>query len=249
MRAVVLTILFACTPPPTIPVPTSCDDRLLTIGPDKIYVDVRGSGASTVVFEAGFGNDSTVWAGIAPKVKARTFVYDRAGMGKSKIGNEPYSIEHDVSNLLAALDQCHVTDNVIFVGHSYGGAIGLVAARDQRIKKIILLDAMVPGIDMSADMAKMKTEYGQIRREAPALARVAIPWAEALPATLTTLAAVDPSQPIIDLVADHGQTQWRPQHEALVRARPNRELREIRSGHKVPIDAPETVIEAIKSAM
>lgn len=246
MRAAFALLFVACTPQPKIPTPASCEDRLLAIGPDKLYVDLRGAGDTTVVFEAGFGNDSTVWTNITPEIHARTFVYDRAGMGKSSIGDEPYSIEHDVSNLLSALDQCHVTSHVVIVGHSYGGAIALVAARDPRIERIILLDAMVPGIDMSADLAKMKTEYEEVRREAPALARVAIPWAEALPATLRTLESTNPRQPILDIVADHGQVQW---HDAHVRfsSTPGRELRSVASGHKIPADAPQAVIDAINS--
>ncbi|MFT3695023.1 MAG: alpha/beta hydrolase, partial [Kofleriaceae bacterium] len=223
--------------------------RLLAIGPDKLYVDLRGTGDTTVVFEAGFGNDSTVWSVVTPKIHARTFIYDRAGMGKSSIGDEPYSLEHDVTNLLTALDQCHVTNHVIMVGHSYGGAIALMAARDPRIEKIILLDALIPGVDMTAELPKLRAQYDEIRREAPALARVAIPWAEALPHTMEILATANPSQPIIDLVADHGQTQWRGAHEALVAKDPTkRTLRVVESGHKIPVEAPDAVVDAVNGS-
>ncbi|HEY0253341.1 MAG TPA: alpha/beta hydrolase [Kofleriaceae bacterium] len=246
MRAAIF-VFVACTPPPKVPVPHDCANRVLQVGDDTLYVDLRGDAAETIVFEAGFGNDSTVWADIRTQFP-RTFVYDRAGMGKSTIGNEPYSLEHDATNLLAALDQCHVTGPIIMVGHSYGGAIALEAARDPRITAIVLLEAMVPGIDMSADIAKMKAEYDEIRRAAPALAKVAIPWAEALPDTLHALETVHPGQPIIDVIADHGQTAWRPAHERFVAAAPNRELRVVTSSHKIPHDAPGAVVDAIRAS-
>ena len=74
----------------------SCSPALLKIDGNQIWVSRQGQGNLTVVFEAGFGNDSNVWSQITPKTQAagvQTFVYDRAGMGKSTINmSTPYSI-------------------------------------------------------------------------------------------------------------------------------------------------------------
>ena len=70
----------------------SCTESLLPIGGNTIWVDLEGAGNVTVVFEAGFGNESSVWANITPMIRsagARTFVYDRAGLGKRALLTRP----------------------------------------------------------------------------------------------------------------------------------------------------------------
>jgi hypothetical protein len=90
----------------------SCTESLLPIGGNTIWVDLEGAGNVTVVFEAGFGNESSVWANITPMIRsagARTFVYDRAGLGKSAIDTTaPYSLDNDVSVLRSALNTCGI---------------------------------------------------------------------------------------------------------------------------------------------
>ena len=61
-----------------------------------LWVAVRGEGSPTVVFEAGGGEDSSVWSELEPEVRARcevrTTVYDRAGLGRSPRSSPPYRI-------------------------------------------------------------------------------------------------------------------------------------------------------------
>ena len=113
---------------------SSCAQEILDIDGNHIWVNKEGSGSVTVVFEAGFGNESTVWSEIAPqarKMGAQTFVYDRAGMGNSTINtNIPYSIKNDVHILKTALARCGIQAPIVLVGHSYGGGISLMAASD-----------------------------------------------------------------------------------------------------------------------
>jgi pimeloyl-ACP methyl ester carboxylesterase len=215
------------------------------------------------VFEAGFGNDSSVWSAIEPRVRAgsfRTLVYDRAGMGQSTIdAARPYSLDNDVDILRTLLSRCGVTGPVVFVGHSYGGAIGLVAAtRDARIKGVVLLDAVAPGVWTPAEIDKnlraMRPQYDEIRQKAPAQAKVAIPWAEALPATASAVnaLAVPESLPIVDIVAEKGRSDpesdkvWREAHLAFATGHAAREhILAEGSSHKVMVDKPDLVVEAI----
>jgi pimeloyl-ACP methyl ester carboxylesterase len=217
----------------------------------------------TVAFEAGFGNDSTVWSAIAPRIRAagvQTFVYDRAGMGKSTIDTSaPYSLDNDVHIVTTMWTRCGIEGPIVMVGHSYGGAIGVVAAtEDPRIRGVVLVDAMVPGIwppsELTKNLTTMRAQYDEIRAKAPELAKVAIPWAEALPATLQRLDAVvvPDALPVIDIVAEKGQetpeaTQlWREAHERFTAAHPHREsVLATGSSHKVMIDKPELVVDAI----
>jgi len=242
-----------------------CSPSVLEIAGNKIWVNKEGAGTGhlTVAFEAGFGNDSSVWAEIAPKIRAagvQTFVYDRAGMGKSTIDTSaPYSIDNDVHILRAAWTSCGIDGPILMVGHSYGGGMSLVAAsEDERIRGIVLLDAVVPKTygsgELENNLAAMRAQYDDIRAKAPELAKVAIPWAEALPATVKRIDDVrlSPSLPIIDIVAERGQNSaasarvWRDAHIEFTANNPSREyILATGSSHKVMVDKPALVVEAI----
>lgn len=240
-----------------------CAPSLLDIDGNRIWADKEGAGSVTVMFEAGFGNDSSVWAQITPKIRAagvQTFIYDRAGMGKSSINMDtPYSIENDAHILRTALTDCGILGPVVMVGHSYGGAIGLmVASEDKRVEGMVLLDAVVPHVwpksEVDKNLRMMRSQYDEVRKQAPALAKVAIPWAEAMPETARKIDAisVSASLPIIDVVAENGQKDpesahiWRDAHVAFTQAGTHREYVLAKgSSHKVMADQPDLVVASI----
>ena len=231
----------------------------------RIFTDLQGSGDTTVVFESGFGNDSSVWSEIAPRIRhlgVKTFVYDRAGMGKSKINtNVPYSIQNDVHIVRTALNRCHVSGKVIMVGHSYGGGVSLfMATVDKRIKGLVLIDAILPFVysqkGLEGNLIAMRGQFDQLRREAPELAKVAIPFANALPATVDAINQLEipESLPISVIVAEKGmsdpetQTHWTAGHVAFTNNHGNRTLIVAKgSSHKVMKDDPDLVVEIITS--
>jgi len=264
MKLVVLVLCVAsCAEVQTVPAAPACAASTLEIRGNRIWVDREGTGHLTVVFEAGFGNDSSVWATIAPRIRARgasTFIYDRAGMGKSTIDTSaPYSFANDVAILRTALERCRITGPVVMVGHSYGGAMSLLAAtEDPQIEGIVLVDSMVPLAwsqdELAKNMKVMRAQYAEIREKAPALAKVAIPWAEALPVTVKQLdALVLPDRlPVIDIVAEKGQDTpesaqlWRDAHQRFTANHPRREsIFATGSSHKVMVDKPDLVVDAI----
>jgi len=242
---------------------SSCAPSVLNIEGNRIWVNKEGAGALTVVFDSGFGNDSGVWSQIAPRIRAagvQTLVYDRAGMGNSTINTSaPYSIDNDVDILRTVLMMCRVNGPIVAVGHSYGGAITLLAAsEDERIKGLVLIDAVVPGASPPSEVDKnlriMRAQYDEIRSQAPGLAKVAIPYAEALPVTAARINSmrVSPALPIIDIVAEKGQNNeesariWRDAHAAFTANNPHREhVLAVGSSHKVMADQPDLVVSAI----
>lgn len=259
-------ILYA-QPGQTLAPPNSCAQSLLNIDGNQIWVDKEGEGTVTVVFEAGFGNDSTAWSSITPRVRGagiRTFVYDRAGMGKSTINTAtPYSLDNDVHLLRTALTMCGIKGPIVMVGHSYGGAISLMtAAEDDRVKGLVLVDAVVPGvwpkIEVDKNLAMMRAQYDEVRAKAPALAKVAIPWAEAMPVTAKQIDAihVPEAMPIIDIVAEKGQKDpdsakiWREAHTKFLANNPHREyVLAVGSSHKVMADQPDLVVKEIQKML
>jgi pimeloyl-ACP methyl ester carboxylesterase len=254
---------MAQTMPASAPATVNCSPALLDIDGNKIWVDEEGKGNITVVFESGFGNDSSVWSQITPKIQAageRTFVYDRAGTGKSTINTStPYSIDNDVRILNSALANCQVKGPIVIVGHSYGGAIALLAtSEDENIEGLVLIEAVVPNVWTSAEVENnlkmMRPQYNEIREKAPDLAKVAIPWAEAMPNTAKKLNGLNISDvlPIIDIEAEKGQntpesTQtWRAAHKQFTSGNPHREfIMAMGSSHKVMADQLDLVVKSI----
>jgi pimeloyl-ACP methyl ester carboxylesterase len=254
---------FAGAQPESVPAANSCAQSLLNIDGNQIWVNKEGAGVLTVVFESGFGNDSSVWSQIAPRIRAagaQTLVYDRAGMGNSTINmTAPYSIDNDVHILRTVLARCGVTGPIVMVGHSYGGAIALVAAtEDQRINGLVLIEAVVPQAwpktEVDKNLQMMRSQYDEVRAQAPELAKVAIPWAEAMPATAARVDGLHVSEtlPIIDIVAEKGQNSeasaqvWRDAHAAFTANHLHREhVLAVGSSHKVMADQPDLVVAAI----
>jgi pimeloyl-ACP methyl ester carboxylesterase len=249
--------------PHTPVVADACAPSLLSIGGDQIWVNRQGAGTITVAFEAGFGNDSSVWATIAPKIRAagvQTFVYDRAGMGKSTLDAAArYSFDNDVTILRTALTRCGIAGPIVMIGHSYGGAMSLLAATvDDRIRGVVLIDSMVPKAwpqsELDKNLKVMRAQYDEIREKEPGLAKVAIPWAEALPATLQRLDSlvVSDNLPVIDIVAEKGPDDpesarlMRDAHDRFTANHAHREhVLAVGSSHKVMVDKPDVVVDAI----
>jgi pimeloyl-ACP methyl ester carboxylesterase len=241
-----------------------CGPEILAVNGNRIWARKQGAGRVTVVFEAGFGNDSSAWNDVEPRIRAdgvQTLVYDRAGMGHSTIDtHRGYSLDNDVQILRAVLSDCGISTPVVFVGHSYGGAIGLAATvHDPRIRGLVLLDAVVPGIwsqhEVAKNLAAMRPQYDDIRKQAPDLAKVAIPWAEAMPRMATEINALDVPDdiPIIEIGAEKGQTDpdsartWRAAQTAFVAGHPARSFVLAKgSSHKIMKDQPDLVVSAIE---
>jgi pimeloyl-ACP methyl ester carboxylesterase len=208
----------------------------------RLWVEDEGSGPATVVFEAGNGDDSSVWQGVAPRIHAlgmRVLTYDRIGLGRSDAAPSTYTVEAEVGRLRRLLRSCRVTEPIV----------------------LVLVDAMVPGamservIDRA--LAGLRPQYAAFRQQEPRRAGALIPLMEAMPATRRSFVKVkvSPALPIIDIVADHGAggsddqqsiAEWRAAHAAFVKNNPRREaVLAVGSGHKVMLDRPDLVVDAI----
>lgn len=260
LQSALLPILAAATPL------APCGAQQIAVGEQLIWVDQQGTGATTVVFEAGNGADSTVWDALEPRVRAlgvRTFRYDRAGYGKSAPrADAGYRVESDLDTLRRALDYCQVRGPVIEVAHSYGGSLALLGrARFERgVAGLVLVDAQVPGAEtrqsVAATLDELRPQYAEVRKQAPALARTLIPVVEAFPRTISQLNRlnVDPALPIVDIVADGGEkdkprrmAEWRAAHRRFVEQSPQsrRYVDAAGSGHQVMKDRPDLILDAI----
>ena len=93
------------------------------IGGRHLNLFCMGSGARTVLFDAGGSDWSDVWALVQPAVAktARACAYDRAGLGHSDpapLPRTPVEIAHDLHALVTA---AKLQGPLVVVGHSLGG--------------------------------------------------------------------------------------------------------------------------------
>lgn len=241
----------------------ACKGAVVDVDGQPLWIEAHSGGAVTIAFEAGNGNDSSVWTEIAGRVRERglgTFAYDRAGLGKSPLRPGSYAIENEVRAFNAALTTCGIRAPIVLVAHSYGGAIALLsAAHDRRIVGLVLVEGLVPKSapqgEIDAIFAKYRPQYDEIRKQAPALAEAIIPLMEAFPETSRILDAVvlPKGLPVIDIVAEHPNENspqsipiWRTAHADFVRSDPAREaVFAAGSSHKVMADRPDLVVAAI----
>ena len=232
--------------------------------PPQLWMQVDGQGDVTVVFEAGGGDDSSVWAGIEPDVRrangVRTVVYDRAGLGKSAPAPGPYHIDDEAGALVRGLDRFAIKAPIVLVAHSYGGFVAtLVAAKDPRIAGVVLVDANLAAFFDDAEVAHLQAKYAPqfaaLEQAKPALARVLIPVMRAYPETAKRMRAVafPAALPAIDIVAEHSwgdsdeeNAAMRRAHDAFVAASPARQqVVATGSSHNVMHDRPQVVTDAI----
>jgi pimeloyl-ACP methyl ester carboxylesterase len=84
-----------------------------------------GSGAQTVMLEAGAVADSSTWFKVQPLLApvARVCAYDRAGYGFSSEGPLPRDLDADVSDLHALIRHAGIKTPLVLVGHSLGSNI------------------------------------------------------------------------------------------------------------------------------
>lgn len=113
----------------------------------SLYLDCRGTGSPTVVFEAGMGMDARSWGTVFPAVAAttRACAYSRANRwGSDPRG--PHTIGEAAADLRAALAAAGEAAPFVLVGHSLGDVYVRVFAGHApgEVIGLVLLDPFGP---------------------------------------------------------------------------------------------------------
>ena len=117
----------AALPPLSPPIPREYTHPhdLVDIGHGrKMNLLCMGDGATTVVFDSGLSDWSSIWALVQPVVAktTRACSYDRAGMGYSDPSDSPFRSPFAiVEDLHTLLHTAKIATPVVLVGHSLGG--------------------------------------------------------------------------------------------------------------------------------
>ena len=102
----------------------------IDIGGRTLYLECQGSGAPTVILEAGMTGDHRTWERVQPQIAQSTRVcaYDRANVPPSDPAPPPRTAGDAVDDLQLLLERAEIERPVVLVGFSMGGLIAQLYA-------------------------------------------------------------------------------------------------------------------------
>lgn len=236
--------------------------RPVDIGGRSIYLDCRGTGAPTIVLEAGMGDGVAGWAPVHDAMAAftRTCAYDRPGRGSSDPRGR-HTVADAADELRGLLQIAGEPPPFIVVGHSLGEAYTRIFAARHRadVAGLVLVDGFSPDLQDDWIHPLLGPFRGEYEQQAQYL-RDLVASVEDLdwPASEAQLRAADVSGiPIVVLRAPRAEPRldeptnvaiaaaWREAYGTLA---PGRVRYEIAwgAGHIIQADRPDAVIKAAR---
>lgn len=237
----------------------------------KLAFYVTQGKGSTIVLDAGGGEDASYWKALVPKIQKATgatvITYDRAGMGKSEAVPGAWKVEDAVSDLKAGLKQLGATEDVTLVSHSQAGEIATYFAKDnpKMLSSAVLVDASLPQLFTDQEIARLnaasrpqveaakKNPDTPANRQLIATAESYVPmhkayhqisWPKSVPATVivSEKTPFDGSPQDVKL--------WKDAAAAFAKEAPNRTLVTAKnSSHDIPKDRPDLVLKEIEDSV
>lgn len=119
----------------------------------KLDYEIVGLGKPVIVFECGLGGSYYDWYNVTDALKglATIITYHRSGYGSSESNSLLRTTKQIAEELNAFLDEIGISEQLIIVGHSFGGLCVQHFARlfPERVKGVVLVDST------SADFEKL----------------------------------------------------------------------------------------------
>ena len=130
--------------------------RLVDVGGHQLHLYCTGSGTPAVVLEAPEATMSAAWALVQASVRrvTRACSYDRAGLGWSEAGDEPFTLDTAASQLHALLTQAGEGGPFVVAGAGLGSALArlYVSRYPEETSALVLVNVPGATISISADM-------------------------------------------------------------------------------------------------
>lgn len=244
-------------------------DRMIDVGGYRLHFHVIAGRGVPILFEAGGGDDGSVWNDVAKSVSTATgapiITYDRAGFGKSETSPSGDVGDHGIVAGVKALEKglkaLGFNGEIFLVGHSYGGFYTtLYAARHpEKVRYAVLIDASSAcwfdaaflrkfRADLPSDLKRLRSQgkLGQYYQSANLPRTVEVMRAHTFPFSV----------PVTDLVSEHPPfkndgdvARWRSCHRQFADAAPNRvAITAYGSGHYIYRDDQALVVNTIGRA-
>ena len=243
-------------------------DVFVSVRGDRLHFHILKGRGIPILFEAGGGDDSTVWADITKPIRditgATLITYDRAGFGRSELtandqAIDKHGIQNGVEELEAALKQLGYDGNIMLVAHSYGALYAtLYAARHPTLVKTAVFIDGSSACWFTEDWVKNFVRERQSEDKPTAGHLGSYYQSASLPKTIEIMRSTKfPSSiPVIDLVSEHppfsnsgDRARWTDCHRQFANAQSNRQgITAYGSRHYIFKDNPPLVIDAVIKA-
>lgn len=110
----------------------------------ELYLRCTGSGAPTILLEAGDQSDVSQWSQVAPGLtsETRTCAYDRAGIGQSDAATGCRGMDDLLGDLEALLQVADIDGPYVLVGTSGGGylMVGFATRHPEDVAGLVLVE-------------------------------------------------------------------------------------------------------------
>lgn len=214
-----------------------------------------------VVFENGLGGHMAWWGKVLPALPADTayFAYNRPGLGHSAPVDTPRDGEHIVEELRRALVSQGMPPPYVLVGHSLGGLYMQLFARKHRqeVAALVLVDSthprqlegagalekqslLVRGLAKALITGTAKDEFDGLTRTGQQV--LALPTVTGMP--VIVLSATEPMKETSDLARFSNDLRL-----DIARLYPHSTQVWVDSGHAIPLDKPDAVVNAIGAVL
>ncbi|MBN1138903.1 MAG: alpha/beta hydrolase [Anaerolineae bacterium] len=250
------------------------EDVLIDVGGCRLHFSVIQGSETRIVLEVGGGADASQWGTfpmtIAQETGATVVTYDRAGFGKSDLPDTPYDMVEEVDWFMEGLRQLGLDQEIILIGHSYGGwLIRLTASRyPEIVRGMVFIDPFsaefvdllgVAYLDNHPSCRKdlpfananpedlTKNQRGGIRMVKEGLGpKVAVMRHTTIPKV--PVRVITSGQPWWQTPEE--DRAWRQAHEQIAASIPGADLIVAQeSDHLIPDKQPEIILEAIKQVI
>jgi pimeloyl-ACP methyl ester carboxylesterase len=244
---------------------------MIDVGGRRLHCFTYGNGSPTVVLVSGLDSPQNNWNPVIPGLAAQTTVvtYDRAGIGKSEIGDLPTHGEQSAKDLRVLLDKLSVPRPYILVGHSLGGYVvrifafmnpgdvgGLILEETQHEDMLSELRQILKGQDLETfdkvlaprfDTPKSPKTEGDYRNVTREQAKRSTPLPRIPFVILTAVGRARAMKPMFSDAAIEEMAKLDPAlMEKLAASIPGgRQIMVEGTGHYVHVDKPEALIAPV----
>jgi pimeloyl-ACP methyl ester carboxylesterase len=230
-------------------------------GGHSLRMLISGHGSPAVVFETGgstaAGGPLEAWERVQPAVSkfATTVSYDRAGIGRSAPGPKPRDARQVARELHTALHNAHVSPPYVLVGHSLGGPLNRVfaATYPEEVGGMVLVDPTQEDFlswNQTRDpnhQERQDEEWKDIQASLVEARESQVPLG--IPVILITATKLRMPPDVSEKQKEEMKavrSAWLKFHLEWLERIPNgRHIVTENSGHVVPFEEPQLVIEAI----
>jgi pimeloyl-ACP methyl ester carboxylesterase len=227
----------------------------------EVEYALGGQGPSTIVLENGLGATLEWWAKVWPDLvpQSRVLAYNRAGYGHSEAVAAPRDGARVVAELRALLQSRGLSPPYVLVGHSLGGLYMQLYARQYpgEVTGLVLVDSTHPDQFKGAGSVDRWPVWLKLLFNA-ATSPTAKQELQQLDATGAQVSAlpVDDKVPVWVLSAlrasggssERGQDIDRKRAD-IAHLYPGAVQVWVDSGHGIPLEKPEAVVQAIRDAL